>query len=331
MEKGRDRMNRKQIYTPGTHEGLLILLILSGCVALFLLTSPGGLFAQETGDSPFKETSKKTTVLFDAMPIYQPETHVSGGGSFAVARYFISANAANKVNDKITLGLGLTYEFEDYNFTRLAGFAVPDPWHKIHRVSMAGRLTYKVNRNWGIFFSPTVQYSGEEGADFGKSLLYGGTIGASYAASPDFIVGIGAGVFYRLEETSLFPTLIISWKITDKLRLGNSFRTGPAGPAGLELGYTLDSDWRVAFGGGYRSYRARLDSNGPVPNGIGQTRAVPIYLNLTRKLGKGFRMDLYGGAVFGGNLRLEDRNGNRIDSASHNTAPLLGMSLSTAF
>jgi hypothetical protein len=124
---------------------------------------------------------------------------------------------------------------------------------------------------------------------------------------------------------------MFSWKITDNLRLGNSFRTGPAGPAGLELTYTIDRNWETALAGGYRAYRFRLDSNGPVPNGIGQTDSWLLYARLSRKLSRGLRLDLYGGAAFGGKLILDDSRGHEIDRTSYNTAPMAGLALTTLF
>ena len=147
----------------------------------------------------------------------------------------------------------------------------------------------------------------------------------------DFIIGLGAGVFYRLEKTRVFPSLIVSWKINDRLHLGNSYRLGPAGPAGLELSYKLDENWEVAAGGGLRSSRFRLDKNGSTPGGIGENRSWPVYARLSRKLGSALHLDLYGGAAFAGEIKLQDSSGHDINSVKYNTTPLVGFNLRAIF
>ncbi|HEY3276233.1 MAG TPA: DUF6268 family outer membrane beta-barrel protein [Syntrophorhabdaceae bacterium] len=311
--------------------GFTLLRLIPGLFFCFLTAAvivPVDLSAELLG-SPVSISG--TTVSMDVAPVFQPKTHVSGGGDITVSRYSVAANVRIPLRERLHLGLGLSYEFDDYNFTRLTSFAVADPWNKIHRAGITGRFVYSVNPRWNLFFAPMGQFAGETGADAGKSLLYGGALGASYSSSKDFTIGFGAGAFYRLEETAFFRSLIVNWNITDRLHLVNPFRLGPAGPAGIELGYSLDSNWEVALGGGYRSYRFRLDANGPVPSGIGQTTSAPVYLSLSRRFGKDIRLHAYGGAAFAGKIRVEDRAGNRIDSTSYSTAPLMGITLSAAF
>jgi hypothetical protein len=162
-------------------------------------------------------------------------------------------------------------------------------------------------------------------------LMYGGVVYAGYRANPDLTIGFGAGVFYRLEETRIFPSLIVSWKINDRLRLGNSYRLGPAGPAGLELSYKLDENWEAAAGGGLRSARFRLDKNGSTPGGIGENRNWPVYARLSRKLGSPFILDLYGGAAFAGEIKLQDSGGQDINTVKYNATPLVGFNLRAIF
>ena len=304
--------------------GSMWLLVCS--IALLLLPAgASNLWAQMWG---YLEPGQNPRFFVNAAPLFQPDTHVQGGGSVAVYRYSLSAGSSVPVNDKVNVGFGLSYEFDDYNFSRLSGFAVPDPWNDITRVGLITRVAYRLSPEWSLFAAPVVQYAGEDGAKFSDSLLYGGVAGALYRLSSTFMIGLGAGVFYRLEETSFFPALIFSWKITDRLRLGNSFRTGPSGPAGLELAYTIDRNWEAAIAGGFRTYRFRLDDHGPVPDGIGQTDSFPVFARLSRRLPWHLRADLYAGAAFGGKLRLEDSNGHEIDHASYNTAPLAGFAIS---
>jgi len=277
------------------------------------------------------ESGGNQRFFINAAALYQPESHVQGGGNVTVSRYYLSAGSSIPVNDRMRLGFGLSYEFDNYNFSRLSNFAVPNPWNRINKIGFSARAGYSLSPNWTLFAAPVVQYSGEQGAELGNALLYGTTFGLLYRPGRRFMIGFGPGIFYGLEETRFFPAVIVSWKITDNLRLGNSFRTGPAGPAGLELAYSIDHNWETSLAGGFRSYRFRLDKDGSIGNGIGQTDAWPVIARLSRKLGQHFRADLYGGAAFGGKLRLEDRRGRKIDSVSYSTAPLAGFALTTVY
>ena len=312
-----------------SHNSLSSRLLSAGLAAVLLLF----LISPNAGAQMFRalDASANAGFFSSGSMLYQPKTHVSGGGDITLTSYRVSAAGFTPVTDKLRFGLGVTYEFDDYNFSRLEGFAVPDPWNKVHRVGLSPIFAYRLQPDWNLFFIPIAQYSAEQGADFDKSIMYGGAIGAVYRVNPNLHIGMGAGVFYRLEQTAVFPSLMISWRITDRLRLGNTNRPGPSGPAGLELSYNLDRDWNLAVGAGYRSNRFRLDRNGAVPSGIGQNTSAPVYARIGRRLGQHFYLDVYGGAAFGGSLRLEDRRGNEIDTAHYKTAPIMGLTLTSFF
>jgi hypothetical protein len=249
------------------------------------------------------------------------KAHVAGGGDIEVARYLFSATASKPMTDNVRVGLGLTYEFEDYSFSGLTRFGGQGPWNRINRVGFGGGLTYRLGPGWNLLVSPSIQFSGEEGADVGRSLVWGGVLPASYQANPRLRIGLGAGIFSRMEQTSVFFSLAISWKITDRLTLGNPFRTGPTGPAGLELGYTP-----LMMGGKWLS---GAPTGSP---GLGWTRTGLFPAAWTRQTrcrftpvwvaswGEHLYVDLYAGAAFAGTMRLMDRSGDTIDTANHNVA-----------
>ena len=316
-EKPKDRSRR-----------LFFLIRAAGAVLLLFLANPAPLLAQMM--LPMG-TGQGLRFSASAASSYQFKSDVTGGGDMSVSRYSLMAGGSGPVSDKIGLGLGVSYEFEDYNFSNLKGFPTANPWNKIDRVGLNARLSYKLGENWSLHAGPIVQYAGERGADFDDSLMYGGIIAATYRASRDFTIGFGAGAFYRLEQTRAFPALLVSWRITDRLHLGNSYRLGPAGPAGVELTYAFDKNWQLGVGGGYRSSRFRLDSTGPIPSGIGENVSWPVYVRLSRRIWQTVNIDLFGGAAFGGKLRLEDNRGNEIISMSYNTTPLVGLSLRGMF
>jgi len=156
-------------------------------------------------------------------------------------------------------------------------------------------------------------------------------VGATKVFSPKLILGLGAGVFRQIDETKVFPFVIVNWQIDDKWRLTNPLRAGPAGGAGLELAYALDANWELAGGGTYREYRFRLKDDGPVPGGIGENRGIPLFARLSRKLGQKGRVDLYAGAVVGGRLEVTSADGNTTISSDYRAAPLFGLTAAMDF
>jgi hypothetical protein len=129
----------------------------------------------------------------------------------------------------------------------------------------------------------------------------------------------------------VFPFLVINWRITERLRLGNPLQAGPAGGAGLELAYAFSERWEVGGGGSYRSYRFRLKNDGPVPNGIGENRFIPVFARLTHKFDRATRVDLYAAAFVDGELTVSRANGNDLYRDDYKTAPAIGLALSHRF
>lgn len=297
-------------------------------VLIWLVTIPTNLFAQNVNPGAIEENLK---LSMSASSAYQFKSGLSGGGDVSVSRYGLAIGGTKPISEKVGLGVRMSYELDDYNFSSANGLSATNPWGNINRLGLGVRLTYKVTDLWNISGGPMIQSSGEDGANFSDSLLYGGMVSAMYRVTRDFTVGFGAGAFYRFEEIKIFPYPLISWNITDRLHLGNSYRIGLAGPAGLELSYILDKNWQVAAGGGHHSLRFRLDRNGSIPDGIGENYNWPVYARLSRKFGKMLNLDLYGGAAFGGKMKLQDSNGNDINSVSYKAAPLMGFNLSTSF
>jgi hypothetical protein len=138
-------------------------------------------------------------------------------------------------------------------------------------------------------------------------------------------------VFDRLEDVSVFPFILVDWRLTERLRLVNPAQAGPTGGAGLELSYHLGGGWMLGAGGAYRSSRFRLRDDGPFPNGIGEESAIPAFVHAGGRLGQSFAIDLYAGALLGGALRVEDSSGGELAEQDFDPAPLLGATVSARF
>jgi hypothetical protein len=294
----------------------------------FLLLIPANLFGQMASPLTIDENARLSA---SASSSYQFKSNLDGGGDVSIVRYGVAVGGSTPLSDRTAVGVRVTYDREEYNFSDARGFVVSNPWSQINRLGLGMRLGYRLTDQWSVGGGPMVQYAGENGASFGDSLIYGGIVSAVYRANPNFMIGFGAGVFYRIEETRVFPSLIVSWKINDRLRIGNAYHLGPSGPVGLELSCKLDENWEVAAGGGHRSSRFRLDTDGSTPGGIGENRSWPVYARFSRKLGSALHLDLYGGAAFAGEIKLQDSTGRDINSISYNTTPLVGFNLRAGF
>ena len=295
------------------------LLGLTGAVA----------FAQTPGGPPGVAPAGATSVA--AGYLNQFGTAISGGGDVGISRAFVNADVTGATGSKTALGLGLTYDREEYVFSGPSGLAAQAPWGTIHRIGFSPSILHSISPGWRILVAPSIGYAGEGGVDPADALVYGAVISATKTIGPDLSLGLGAGAFRQVDRWRVFPFLSVRWRINDRWRLSNPLRVGPAGPAGLELAYAIDGNWEAAAGGAYRSYRFRLDADGDVPGGIGEIRGVPLFARLSRTWRNGWRADLYAGVVLGGELGLENGRGEQIGSASFDPAPLAGLFVTRKF
>lgn len=286
-------------------------------------------FAQTRGGPAEGPPTGSTSVA--AGYLHQFETAISGGGDFRISRAFASADVMGTTGSKTALGLGFAYDREEYTFSGPSGLAAPAPWGTIHRIGISPSIIHSLSPSWRILVAPSIGYAGEEGADPGDALVYGAVISATKTIGPDLSLGLGAGAFRQVDRWRVFPFLAVRWRINDRWRLSNPLRVGPAGPAGLELAYSIDGNWEAAAGGAYRSYRFRLDEDGTVPGGIGEIRGIPLFARLSRTWRHGWGADLYAGVVLGGKLSLENGRGDQIGSASFDPAPLAGLFVTRKF
>jgi hypothetical protein len=296
--------------------------LLAGIVITLALLAAEGR-AQEPAAQPTRvETSAAVT------PVQQFRADVTGGGSYSVFRTFASADLAVPVGRDLRVGLGLSYDYENYDFHGIAGFPVADPWGTVQRLALSVPIAWQLDERWQLRLVPSVQYAGENDADWGDALIYGGIVAVAARISPQLTLGAGVGGFAGIEQVRVFPYLLVNWQISERLRLANPFRPGPAGPAGLELLYTLGDDWLLAGGAAYRSYRQRLAAHGPVPDGIGELSGYPVFLSLSRSFGSWLRSDLWAGVLCGGKLSLETADGGQLAELRSDPAPFLGLTLS---
>jgi len=305
--------------------GILCLTILVMIPVVFL---PSTSCAQTDGYNP---AGNVVNFSFSASTVYQFNAPVDGGGKLNVARYNSALDMSGRVSKDLRLGLGLAYEYDEYDFSGLTKFPVAQPWSGVNRFGISFPVNYSFTDNWRLFVSPSVQWAGESGAEWDDALSYGAVAGISYKFRPDAIIGLGAGVYSNIEKTTVFPYITVNWQVTERLRLINPFRTSPAGPAGLELAYAIDKYWETGLGAAYRSYRFRLEEDGPIANGIGEYKVVPVFARISYKFTPQIRIDVYGGTNFSNKIYIEDQNGDELFRTKTDISPLLGLTFMARF
>ena len=179
------------------------------------------------------------------------------------------------------------------------------------------------------FLSPTLRFTAESGADLGDSIQGGGFAGFSYRFSDRLTLGPGIGTVTQIEDSaSVFPVILIDWKITDRLSLSTGRGTGATLGPGLALNWRASRQCGLFLGGRYERLRFRLADQGAAPHGVGEDRAFPIFGGINFTLNRRFQLGLIGGFELGGELSLDDEGGNSVVKESYDPAPFIGLSFS---
>jgi len=264
------------------------------------------------------------TPFVSITPIYQGKADLNGGGDYSADHLLLRGGISGDLGNGKRAGVTLNYDYSDYSFSNPAAFGGHAPWGNVERYGVSVPLSMALNDGWSVGIAPSVDWFGERGADSGESLSWGSLFTASKRYANGNRLGFGFGAFDRLEKTSVFPMLLVDWKLAERWKLVNPLPAGPTGPAGLEIDYHLDSDWNVGFGAAWRSTRFRLSTANAVANGIGEERGAPVFLRGSRNFGKQAALNLYAGVITNGQLRLEDAAGNTLRKVDFDTAPFVG-------
>ena len=295
-------------------------------ILLLLLSTLNG-FSQPPGtDGPQERFRSDFSYEFSANYEYGFDTDIDGGGKFNINRYSIGADFKKQIDKQLSILFDINYNLTDFDFSGSEGFGALDPWDKINRASAGLRINYQLSRKWGVSTGAFARFAGESGADFGDSTTYGGTLGFLYAPSKDFFVGAGVFVSSRIEDDILVvPGLLFNWQINEKLRL-SSLLTGVRTELGprVQFNYELGNGFSTGLSVGYEFQRFRLDDDGIAVNGVGDIKVLPVWGSIYYDINKIFRLAIYGGAGFLGELELEDSSGDRITKEDFDTLFFFG-------
>jgi len=263
--------------------------------------------------------------------LHQFDADMDDGSRFSVNRYFIQGGLTYALDMKRSISVALGYGLDSYDFSGDGGFASINPWENVHTMRLSVPVRWGIGSNWSVFFVPTIRAAAESGASWGDALIGGGFAGFTYRISDRLTIGPGIGAIRQIEDTSVFPVLLIDWKITDELSLQTGRGLGATQGPGLMLTWSPNRTWSFGISGRYEKLRFRLDDDGSAPRGIGDDRAFPLLGGITYSFSRDAQLSLVGGVDLGGKLRLEDEQGNYITEEKHDPVPVLGMSFRWRF
>ncbi|NDV61632.1 hypothetical protein G0Q06_04135 [Puniceicoccales bacterium CK1056] len=273
----------------------------------------------------------ETRTEFSVTQSWISEADLDQGGELGVDQTDLEVGVDWSLGRGSNLGLSIGASFQDYDFGQAGSADFVAPWGDVVNYSIGLGWRRPIGDDGVLFIAPSMEIARGKGADWSKSFTFGTILSYGYRVSETLTIGVGAGVFTGLEETSAFPVLLVDWQINDNWRVGNPFRPGPAGPAGLEMVYSPNTDWEVALGGGWRSNRFRLDEDGTNPDGIGEIEGIPVFLRLTWMASESVSIDLYAGQFISGEITVENRKGKKIGSDDLDSTPVAALSISSRF
>jgi hypothetical protein len=264
--------------------------------------------------------------------VHQSDTDIDDGGSFSVDRLFVQGGAAYGFDKDRSASFALAYGYDGYDFSGDRGFGGLDPWKHVHSFRVSVPVRWGFDEAWTVFAIPSFRITKEEGADTGDAVTAGGFAGFSYRFGDRLTMGPGIGIMTQIEDSSsVFPVLIVNWKITDTLRLTTGRGVGATLGPGLALSWQPRPAWTVSLAGRYERLRFRLNDQGVAPKGIGDDRALPLSAGVTYRFDEKTHVALVAGLEFGGALRLEDEKGNLIAKSDHDRAGFFGLTFNLRF
>jgi hypothetical protein len=265
--------------------------------------------------------------------VHQFDADLDDGGSFSVNRAFIEAGLSYAFSPRDSVGVALGYGYDGYDFdTGGTGLAALDPWGDVNDFRVSFPLRAGIGDNLDVFAVPAVNWRAESGGDLSEATTAGATLGAAWRFSDDLRLGAGLGAFSEIEDdATFFPIFLIDWQITEDFSLETGRGVGATRGPGLTVNWTGLDKWRFSLGARYETWRFRLDDSGPAPDGVGEEKAIPVYLQATYDVIPPVRLGVVAGLDVGGSLQLEDEDGRELEDEDYDPTPFLGATFRARF
>lgn len=249
-------------------------------------------------------------------------------GSLASQFFYLDGAVKRSFANEASIGIGLSSAIIDYDFADLGNA----PFERADFLTLSLPISIKYGADGRISFIGSLGAASEEQASWDEGVTSTAIVSYLHTYSRRLSVGLGAGYVYGLEDATFFPMLIIRWQISDSLLLANPFRPGPFGPAGLELSYRFSDQFDIGVGGVYRSVRFALaDDALSAPGGFAEISGVPVFVRAGWAATPNITVDGYVGLTVGGELTIDNNNGDELTATDYDSQPLVGLTISGRF
>jgi len=171
------------------------------------------------------------------------------------------------------LTLGVTGQRHEYDFDGATVLAPGgDPLGGASVFGLTARVVHPFDDTFSFFGGASLEWAGEDGADFGEALIPAGFAALGWRVSDDLTLTLGAQFKDQLEDdVRVIPVIGVEWRIDETLRL-TSTEVGrvlaDVGGGGLGLVYEAREDLSFIAGAVFASNEFRLDEDGPIPDGV---------------------------------------------------------------
>lgn len=249
-------------------------------------------------------------------------------GDVSVSRVRPTLGLSYVIDERTRLNASFEFEYSNYDFSGDTQLGPrPDrPWRDIYREGVFLTLIRAVDERWSYVVGAAAGFSHEEDAKVGDSFEGGGFVAVNYSFSESLRLGLGVGVFSQIEDDVLvIPVPTVDWTFAQGWRLTNNNRPG------VFVEYSPSEQWKLLAGAEWQSRDFRLAEDGPVPNGVGRDRRVPIALEVTYTPTRQLELAARAGVDVMVNYRIADSSGNRLAKSDGDPAPFVALSLSYRF
>lgn len=267
-----------------------------------------------------------------ATSLLTPEAGLDTGGETRLTSHHLRAGGERQVGASSEVGVRLSYDHVDRVFSGADGFGALEHLSSVNRLGIAGSISSRTQFGVSYGMRPFVSWSFESGAFSEDAMSYGVALAALAGLSKGKRIGAGVRLSRDMDDsTKASPIIIVHWELNENWTIANPREANFTSPTGLEIRYRSGEDWWLALAGMYHSNDYRLNKDGVASKGIGESSGIVTYVRATHRWTSRFRINGYIGAIFEGELEVEDVDGNEVATSQYDTVPFVALSIEGSF
>lgn len=260
----------------------------------------------------------------------------TGAGDVEITRLGGEITLGIPIDDRGRLSVGVGAFTTDYSVTVNPAFSagvnaatISTQFDDIQELTFSTMYTRALDdEGTALFVGGRVGSASEGGVDFDDALVWGAFGGISWRMSEKLTLGVGVGVFSRLEDdVRIIPLPQFRYVIDDRWTLASE---GP----GLKLDYKWNETMHMGVYGRFEGDDFRIETdNTIVPGGAVSNSMVPITYYLDATLGDSKNISLFAevGVVVAGETEIFNAAGNVVVEEDIDPGVFAGLSLKIRF